>query len=203
MTAALDTPDFLDAKDPFVLFQAWFDEAVKSEPRDPNAISLATVDASGMPNVRLVLAKDYGPNGFTWYTNVQSAKGKELAGNAQAAICYYWKSLGRQVRARGTIAPVTAEEADTYFKSRPRDSQLGAWASFQSDAMPARDAFETRLQEFGDRFADQDVPRPDHWSGYRLTPGHIEFWQERPFRLHDRLVFERQGDSWKTYQLYP
>lgn len=196
-------PDFLGAKDPIALFDAWFSEARETELRDANAVGLATVDEAGMPNLRTVLIKDHGADGFTWYTNYTSAKGRELAAHPHACLCFYWKSLGRQVRIRGPVGTVSDAEADAYFTSRARDSQLGAWASLQSADLSSRDELEKRLQECRERFSNADVPRPSHWSGFRLVPRYIEFWQERPFRLHDRLVFTREGEGWSIRQLYP
>ena len=194
---------FLDAQDPFALFETWYAEAEGKELRDPNAVALASVDAAGLPNVRTVLIKARGPDGFVWYTNYQSTKGRELTGQGHAALCYYWKSIGRQVRLRGPVQPVPDDEADAYFASRPRDSQLGAWASLQSQVMPNREAFDKRYEEFRERFSVADIPRPDHWSGFRLSPVYIEFWQEREFRLHDRLAFSKGTAGWERNQLYP
>lgn len=199
----MHAPDFLQAEDPFVLFAKWFEEAKAQEPRDAEAAQIATVDADGMPNVRTLLVKNPGPEGFVFYTNFESDKGIELLNTHKVALLYYWKSLSRQVRLRGLVESVLPEEADAYFASRPQDSQLGAWASLQSQPMSSRAAFEKRFQEAGERFANAIVPRPSHWSGFRLIPSYIEFWQERPHRLHDRLAFTREGGDWQRTQLYP
>ncbi len=190
-------------RDPIPLFLAWLEEAGKSEPNDPNAMTLATVDASGMPDARMVLLKDVDERGFTFFTNLQSAKGTELAAHPKAALVFHWKSLRRQVRVRGGVAPVTHAEADAYFASRARSSQIGAWASDQSRDLPDRLALERRIAEVGLRFGLGPVPRPPHWSGFRLTPSAIEFWRDRPFRLHERLVFDRADASWSVRRLYP
>jgi pyridoxamine 5'-phosphate oxidase len=196
-------PDFLSAAEPFDLLARWYGEAQGAEPRDADACQLATVDAVGMPNCRTVLLKDYGPDGFVFYTNSQSAKGKELQATHKAALLLYWKTLSRQIRVRGTVDLVSAVEADAYFATRPREARIGAWASAQSEIMPSREELERRIQEFSERFAKSDVPRPDHWCGFRLLPSYIEFWQERPFRLHDRLAFVRAAGEWRRSQLYP
>jgi len=196
-------PDFLNETDPFRLIEAWCREADEKEPRDANAIQVATVDAAGMPNIRTVLVKDRGADGFTFYTNFESAKGHELLATRRAALLYYWKSLSRQIRIRGAIDVVSDATADAYFATRPRDSQLGAWASDQSREMHVRADFETRMKEMRERFANSAVPRPPYWSGFRLTPSYIEFWQERPFRHHDRLAFDKTGNMWRRSLLYP
>lgn len=196
-------PDFLTETEPFRLVEKWCAEAEAAEPRDANAIQVATVDAGGMPNVRTVLVKDRGADGFTFYTNFESTKGHELLAARKAAILYYWKSLSRQIRVRGTIDVVSDATADAYFATRPRDSQLGAWASHQSYEMKQRADFELRVQEVRERFANADVTRPSYWSGFRLIPSYIEFWQERPFRHHDRLAFEKTGSAWRRSLLYP
>ncbi len=191
--------------DPFALFEEWMAEAQRSEPNDPNAMALATVDASGLPDVRMVLLKDAGPEGFVFYTNLESAKGTELAENPQAALCFHWKSLRRQIRVRGAISPVSEEEADAYFATRPKDSQIGAWASKQSRPMEGRFELEKEVARFGAKYAIKKVDRPPFWSGFRLTPNQIEFWRDRPFRLHDRLVFRRELERapWQTSKLFP
>jgi pyridoxamine 5'-phosphate oxidase len=210
-----DTPgqatDFLDATDPFVLFETWFEDAVASEPNDPNAMALATIDDSGLPNVRVVLLKgldgaDRGTDrGFVFYTNFESQKGREILSAGKAAINFHWKSLLRQIRVRGTVAPVDAAEADAYFASRARGSRIGAWASQQSEAMPDRDALKAAVASREAEFEGGDVPRPPHWSGLRLTPQIIEFWHDRPYRLHERLEFRRETpeQDWSRRQLYP
>jgi pyridoxamine 5'-phosphate oxidase len=204
MTAdSMNAPDFLDATDPFKLLAAWYAEAERAEPRDPNACQVATVDSAGLPNIRTVLVKDQGTEGFVFYTNTASAKGAELIASPKAALLYYWKTLSRQIRVRGDVGTVSEAEADVYFATRARDAQIGAWASLQSQVMPSRVEFERRFAEISDRFANSPVPRPAHWSGFRLVPSYIEFWQERPFRLHDRLAFARQGNGWRRCQLYP
>ena len=192
-----------DMTDPFSLFDTWFRAARESEINDPNAMALATSGADGQPSVRMVLLKGHGPDGFVFYTNQQSRKGGQLAENAQVALLFHWKSLRRQVRIEGAVAPVTAAEADAYFATRGRDSQLGAWASLQSTPLSHRDVFEARFEEVRARYEGQDVPRPPHWSGYRVTPTRIEFWEDREHRLHHRRLFLRAGDRWAESLLYP
>ena len=201
----LTSGDFTEADEPLRLFQAWFDEAVRTEPRDPNAMSLATVDAEGMPDVRTVLLKGIDQRGFVFYTNTESQKGRELGANPKAGLLFYWKSLNRQVRVRGPVEPVTPEEADAYFATRPKTAQVGAWASQQSRPLESRLAFEKAVALYGAKYALGTVPRPPHWSGYRVVPQEIEFWHERPFRLHDRIRFRREhpGARWSKTRLYP
>ena len=193
----------LTGEDPFALFGEWHADATAKEINDPNAMALATVDEHGMPDVRMVLLKDAGPDGFVFYSNLGSAKGRQLAANPKAALLFHWKSLRRQVRVRGTVTPVTPEEADAYWATRAKPAQLGAWASEQSRPLPDRLAFEKRIAEFGLKFGLGKTPRPPHWSGFRIAPEHMEFWRDRPFRLHERLVFDRVGDGWTTSRLYP
>jgi pyridoxamine 5'-phosphate oxidase len=189
--------------DPLTLFDQWFAEARASEPNDPEAMALATAGADGMPSVRMVLLKGHGPEGFTFYTNVGSAKGRELAENPKAALLFHWKTLRRQVRIWGTVESVTSKEADAYFASRPRQSQIGAWASDQSRPLDRLETFEQRLAKATARFEGQDVPRPDYWSGYRINPERIEFWLDRAFRLHERRLFSRDRTGWTEGFLYP
>jgi pyridoxamine 5'-phosphate oxidase len=191
------------ADDPFAVFDAWFAEAQASEPNDPNAMALATASAAGRPSLRMVLLKGHGPDGFVFYTNRDSRKAGEIAANPNAALLFHWKSLRRQVRIEGALTLATDAESDAYFASRSRDSQLGAWASDQSRPLADRATFEARFAEITAEFAGQDVPRPPHWGGYRLTPDHIEFWQDRAHRLHERRVFDRATGGWTEGLLYP
>jgi len=187
------------------LFAAWFEEASRSEPRDPTAMSLATVDTDGLPNVRMVLMKGFDERGFVFYTNVDSVKGRELDRERKAALLFHWKSLNRQVRLRGSVERVTDAEADAYFATRPRLAQIGAWASKQSAPLESRHAFEKAIALVTAKFVVGTVPRPPHWTGYRLQPVQIEFWQDRPFRLHDRVEFSRDAPAtpWRKARLYP
>jgi pyridoxamine 5'-phosphate oxidase len=201
---------YADAKDPFALFEAWFAEARAHEPNDPNAMALATVDPSGMPNVRVVLLKGLddaaqADRGFVFFTNYEGAKGQELLASRNAALNFHWKSLRRQVRVRGHVTTVSAAEADAYFATRPRGSQIGAWGSSQSRPMENRTAFERIVADYTAKFGAGPVPRPPHWSGFRVTPVEIEFWHDRPFRLHERLTFRRPdaASAWTTAQLFP
>lgn len=189
--------------DPFTLFEAWMQDAQKAEPNDPNAMVLATATADGRPSARIVLLKGNDRRGFVFYTNMFSRKGRELEANPHAALLFHWKSLRRQIRIEGNIFPVSDEEADTYFASRSRVSRLGAIASDQSRPLADRDIFEKRLKNAEEQFGDGPIPRPENWSGYRVSPQHFEFWQERPYRLHDRATWERQGNGWDVTRLYP
>jgi pyridoxamine 5'-phosphate oxidase len=197
--------DFTEAAEPFRLFAEWFAEGKRAEPVNPDAMALATVDADGLPNVRMVLLKGFDQRGFVFYTNLGSVKAHELDGAPKAALTFYWKTLQRQVRARGAVQPVSAEEADTYFATRSRMAQTGAWASKQSTALESRMAFEKAIARFTAKFGIGTVPRPDFWSGYRVAPVEIEFWQERLYRLHDRIVFRRSNLAapWTKTRLYP
>jgi pyridoxamine 5'-phosphate oxidase len=203
--AWLTSGDFTEADEPLRLFAAWFEEAARSEPRDPTAMSLATVDADGLPNVRMVLMKGFDERGFVFYTNVDSQKGRELDAAGKAALLFHWKSLNRQVRLRGPVGRVEDAEADAYFATRPRMAQIGAWASQQSAALESRHAFEKAIAVQTARHAVGTVPRPPFWTGYRLLPLVMEFWQDRPFRLHDRVEFRRtaEGEPWSKTRLYP
>ena len=196
---------FTDAQAPFELFADWLKDAEKSEPNDPNAMSVASVDEDGMPNVRMVLLKNFDENGFVFYTNYESAKGREILGQGKAALNFHWKSLRRQVRIRGIVEQVSDEEADAYFASRARDSRIGAWASHQSRPLESRFAFEKSIAKYAAKHAIGTVPRPPYWSGFRVKPISIEFWHDRPYRLHDRIVFRRDNESrnWNKTRLYP
>lgn len=201
----LTTRDFTDENEPFALFGTWLKEAEGTEINDPNALALATVDETGLPNVRMVLLKGYDVDGFVFYTNFESQKGRELLGQQKAAMVFHWKSLRRQVRIRGPVEVVSDAEADEYFASRPRGSRLGAWASKQSRPLESRFALEKAVAEYTARYPIGEIPRPPHWSGFRLRPTSIEFWHDRPFRLHDRVEFRRDApDSpWGKVRMYP
>jgi len=197
--------DFTEAIDPFALFSAWMAEAEGAEPIDPEAMALATVDAEGLPNVRMILLKGADRNGFVFYTNCESAKGHELAATPKAALLFYWKSLGRQIRMRGPIEPATSAEADAYFATRHRESRIGACASLQSRPLASRAVLEAEVERLTKDFGDGEVLRPAYWRGYRLIPLEIEFWKNGPFRLHDRIVFRRATaqQPWTKTRLHP
>lgn len=199
----LKSGDFTEANEPIALFEAWLAEASASEPNDPNAMSLATVDADGMPNVRMVLLKGLDSRGFAFYTNIESDKGRELDAAGKAAALFHWKSLRRQVRVRGPVERVSDAEADAYFATRPRGSRLGAWASAQSRPLESRFALEKAVARVTARYPIGEIPRPPHWTGYRILPVSIEFWHDRQFRLHDRVRFDRAGEGWIRTRLYP
>ena len=201
--------DFAAAIEPLALFSAWFDEAKAHEPNDPNAFALATVDGAGMPNVRIVLLKGLDPagdaaRGFVFYTNFESAKGEELLASKKTALNFHWKSLRRQVRVRGVVSTVSDAEADAYFATRPRGSRIGAWASQQSRPLESREALEKAVEAMTAKYQD-DIPRPPYWSGFRVTPLEVEFWHDRPFRLHERVAFRRDtvSEAWNKQRLYP
>ena len=201
--SSLTEGDFTESPEPYRLFAEWLEDATASELNDPNALALATVDPDGLPNVRMVLLKGFDEHGFVFYTNYESNKGREILSSMKAAMCFHWKSLRRQVRVRGTIEKVSDEEADTYYASRARGSRIGAWASKQSRPLEGRFALEKAVAEYTAKFAIGSIPRPPYWSGFRLVPSSIEFWHDRQFRLHDRVVFEPDGDEWKKTRLYP
>ena len=201
----LTVGDFTQADEPLRLFAAWFEEAQRSELSDASAMTLATLDADGLPNARMVLLKGFDEHGFVFYTNIDSAKGRELEQHPKAALVFHWKSLNRQVRLRGTVEPVDAAEADAYFATRPRLAQIGAWASKQSSSLESRLAFEKAIALTMAKYAVGTVPRPPNWSGYRVKPLVMEFWHDRPYRLHDRIEFQRAalGQPWSKTRLYP
>lgn len=189
--------------DPVAVFRHWLKEAEASEPSDPTAAALATADASGAPSVRMVLLKDADEHGFVFYTNLGSRKAEELKANPRAALCFHWKTLRRQVRIEGSVSPVADAEADAYFATRPRQAQIGAWASQQSRPLAGMFELERRVAQYAAKFGIGKVPRPAFWSGFRIAPRRIEFWRERPFRLHERLVYHRNAEGWVTERLYP
>ena len=196
MTDSADT-------DPYARFAAWMEEATKAEPNDPNAVCLATSTPDGRPSARMVLLKGVDPRGFVFYTNLESRKGEELRANPEAALCFHWKTLARSVRVEGAVEAVSAEEADAYYASRARGSRIGAWASRQSRPLEGRWALEKAVAEYTLKFGVGSIPRPEFWSGFRVLPRRIEFWRDMPFRLHDRQVFHRDGEGWRTEALYP
>jgi pyridoxamine 5'-phosphate oxidase len=201
----LTTGDFTEESEPFALFADWLKDAGEKEINDPNAVAVASVDETGMPSVRMVLLKDFDEKGFVFFTNFESRKGQEILGQKKAAMCFHWKSLRRQVRIRGNVEVVSDQEADDYYASRPRGSRIGAWASKQSRPLESRFALEKAVAEYTARYAIGDIPRPPHWSGCRLQPLTIEFWHDRPFRLHDRVEFRRDGvdGAWDKVRMYP
>ncbi|MFN3719596.1 MAG: pyridoxamine 5'-phosphate oxidase [Rhizobium rhizophilum] len=199
----LTTGDFTEVSEPFALFATWLKDAEASEINDPNAVALATVDADGLPNVRMVLLKGFDVRGFVFYTNFESQKGQEILGQKKAAMCFHWKSLRRQIRLRGEVEVVSDAEADEYYQSRPLGSRIGAWASKQSRPLEGRFALEKAVAEYTAKYALGNVPRPPHWSGFRIIPSSIEFWHDRKFRLHDRIEFRRDGDGWSKVRMYP
>lgn len=201
----LTTGDFTETSEPFSLFEGWLKEATASEINDPNGVALATVDANGLPDVRMVLLKGFDERGFTFYTNFESQKGQEILGNMKAAMCFHWKSLRRQVRIRGPVEIVSDQEADEYYATRPRGSRIGAWASKQSRPLESRFALEKAVAEYTARYAIGEIPRPAHWSGFRIMPTSIEFWKDGKFRLHDRIEFRRASidQAWDKVRMYP
>ena len=206
--AAANSPDdgaWFAKTDPFALFGDWLEDAKKKEPNDPNAMALATADEHGAPDVRMVLLKDVSGDGLVFYSNAESRKGRQLAVNAQAALCFHWKSLRRQIRIRGHVALVTDAESDAYFHSRPRDSRIGAWASQQSRPLESRFALEKAVASYTLKFGIGEIPRPPYWRGFRITPTYIEFWRDGAFRLHDRIIFRRDASDapWTKTRFYP
>jgi pyridoxamine 5'-phosphate oxidase len=204
-TTETEQQDFTIRDEPFQLFADWLEEARTTEPNDPTAMSVATVDGDGLPNVRMTLLKGFDERGFVFYTNFESQKGTEILASRKAALGFHWKSLRRQVRLRGPVEVVSEEEADAYYKSRPRDSRIGAWASKQSRPLESKFALEKAVARYAAKYAIGEVPRPPHWSGFRVKPVYIEFWKDGAFRLHDRVVFRRDGDddAWSKTRLYP
>jgi pyridoxamine 5'-phosphate oxidase len=199
----LKKSDFTLSDEPFGLFADWLEEATASEINDPNGMALATVDENGLPNVRMVLLKGFDARGFVFYTNFESQKGREILSSMKSAMCFHWKSLRRQIRVRGDIEVVSDEEADAYYATRPRHSRLGAWASAQSRPLKGRKMLVDAVAELDAKYPGDDIPRPAHWSGFRIVPSSIEFWQDGEFRLHDRIEFTRTGDAWSKSRLYP
>ena len=203
--AELTNTDFTTSEDPFALFADWLGEAEKSELNDPTALSLATVDEDGLPNVRMVLLKEFDERGFVFYTNFESQKGTEILATRKAAMCFHWKSLRRQVRVRGPVSIVSDAEADEYYASRARGSRIGAWASKQSRPLESRFALEKEVAKYTAKYPVGEIPRPPHWSGFRISPVYLEFWKDGAFRLHDRIVFRRaeEGEAWTKSRFYP
>ena len=199
----LTNGDFTEHDEPFALFSQWLGEAEKSEPNDPNGLALSTVDESGLPNVRMVLLKGHDERGFVFYTNFESAKGREILASRKAAMLFHWKSLRRQIRIRGDVEIVSDAEADEYYASRPRLSRIGAWASSQSRPLESKYALEKAVAEVTMKYPVGEIPRPPHWSGFRVKPVEIEFWKDGAFRLHDRIKFVRDGEGWAKTRLYP
>lgn len=201
----LTSGDFTEQNEPFTLFAAWLREAETTEPNDPNAVALATVDGDGLPNVRMVLLKGFDSDGFVFYTNFESQKGQEILSQKKAAMCFHWKSLRRQVRLRGLVEVVSDKEADEYYKTRARGSRIGAWASKQSRPLESWFALEKAVAEYTARYVIGDIPRPPYWSGFRIRPLSIEFWHDRQFRLHDRIEFRRDvpEGAWQKVRMYP
>lgn len=204
-TSETEQTDFTTRSEPFQLFAEWLEEARASEPNDPTAMSVATADADGLPNVRMTLLKEFDERGFVFYTNFESQKGTEILASRKAALGFHWKSLRRQVRLRGPVEVVSDEEADAYYKSRPRDSRIGAWASQQSRPLESRFALEKAVARYAAKYAIGEIPRPPYWSGFRIKPVYVEFWKDGAFRLHDRVVFRRdsEADAWSKTRLYP
>ncbi len=204
-TSETEQTDFTTRSEPFQLFADWLEEARASEPNDPTAMSVATADADGLPNVRMTLLKEFDERGFVFYTNFESQKGTEILASRKAALGFHWKSLRRQVRLRGPVEVVSDEEADAYYKSRPRDSRIGAWASQQSRPLESRFALEKAVARYAAKYAIGEIPRPPYWSGFRIKPVYVEFWKDGAFRLHDRVVFRRdsEADAWSKTRLYP